>query len=206
MDDLIEILKSILVEKNPEKLVDLTMVLKSFVGSTGNRGFQFSSRDIEYQDDFYYVLKEYKTKKELLIHNRLIDFYQDIHSKITVECIKELRNFYEQYSKDEKNIWLGLLVNFDTKKKKLIKLKLYKFNEIPKEIEKDNFVRFSSKETKRSQLVDDSNIKVELAVNYYGFFRHDEEYNAERKAKDIVWHFERGFEKHFFELLKYEIQ
>lgn len=206
MDKVVEILKSILEEKNPEKLVDLTMDLKSFVGGVGNRGFQFSSRDIEYQDEFYYVLQEYKTKKELLKQNGLIDFYQGIHSKITIECIKELKSFYEQYSKDEKNIWLGLSVNFDIKKKRLIELKLYKFNEIPKEIEKDEFVKSSSKVTERSKLVDDSMINVELAVNYYGFFRREEEYNAERKAKEIVWYFERGFEKHFFELLGYEIQ
>lgn len=206
MDEVIEILKSILNEKNPEKLVDLTLDLKSYVGGIGNsRGLQFSTDEIEYQDDFYYVLKEYKTKKELLKESNLYDFYQDLLNKITVETIEQLVSFYKEHPRNERDIWLGLSVKFNLEKKELLELKLYKFKEVPKEVGKDDFIKTIKRETERCNLINNSEINVEFAVNNYGFMRKEEEYNSERKAKEFIWYYQQEFEKLFFKIIGYEI-
>ncbi len=52
IDDVVELLKAILKERNPENVVELSMKLDSYVGSYGGRTFNFSTQDIESQEDF----------------------------------------------------------------------------------------------------------------------------------------------------------
>jgi hypothetical protein len=206
MDDIIEILKSIIDEKNPEKVVDLTMDLDDYVGGYGSFGryFQFSTNDLEHQEDFHYGLKEYRRKKEYLIEKEVLEFYNYLFEILTDKTEKELISFYNEHSKDDRNVWLGFKLNIDLNKKELIELKFYKLNEPPIVIE-DSDKRFghSSKEIERFSLVGDNQIKVEIAVNNYGFYK-EEEYTNEMKAKSFIWHYQIGFEKMFLKMIGFE--
>lgn len=199
-DEVIEILKAILEEKNPLKMMDLSEDLKSYIGRIG---FNFSSNDIESQEDFYYGLKEYKMKKELLIENDCLEFYNHIHDIISSKSEQELINFYSVHPKDEKDIWLGFNLKMDFNNKKLTELKFYKSKETPKSIESKSSFSSPSKEIERYSKDDNSEIKVEVAVNNYGVWK-EEEMTIETKAKSFVWHYTKGFEKMFFEILGLE--
>lgn len=196
-DEVIEILKSILAEKDPEKMINLTEELSSHVG---RYGFNFSSNDIETQEDFYYGLKEYRTKKELLIESKCLEFYNALYDTINSKSENELINFYNVHSRDEKDIWLGFILKIDFDKRELIELSFYKLKEMPKIIESDSSFGSASQKIKRYSKKDNSEIKVEIAVNNYGFWK-EEELTVEMKAKNFVWHYTKGFEKMFLEIL-----
>lgn len=201
IDDVIEILKDILNEKDPEKLVNLTMDLESYVGRGYMGGnFQFSTNDIEGQEDFYYGLKEYRTKKEFLIEQGYLEFYNSVFESISQKTELELENFYDVHSKDSKNIWLGFVLKLDFGKKELKELKFYKKEEVPKLKNEKSTFGSASKEIERALKVSDSEIKIEIAVHNYGFWK-DEELNSEMKAKKFVWHYEKAFEKLFLEII-----
>lgn len=200
MDEVVELLKSILEEKNPEKVVDLTMELDSYVGGYG-RSFQFSTNDVEHQEDFYYGLKEYKNKKEVLIEKKVLEFYNQLYDIITEKTENELTSFYNEHSKDDKDTWLGFILTIDLTKQEFIELNFYKLKEPPIVI-KDDDKRFglSSKEIERFSHIGDNQIKVEIAVNNYGFYK-EEEYTNEMKAKSFIWHYQIGFEKMFLKII-----
>jgi len=204
-DEVIEILKAILNEKDPIKLVELTEELNGFVSSYGNKGFHFSTHDVEYQEEFGYALKEYKNKKNLLIETNVYDFYQKLHSEVSNRTLPELISFYKEHSKDEKDIWLGLKIEFDLNQMELKSIDFYKYRETPKIIEKDNGFGSTRKEIERFTLEAKNTIKIEIALNNYGFWK-EEELTSEKKAKSFLWHYENGFEKKFLELIGYETE
>jgi hypothetical protein len=206
IDEVVEILKSILNEKNPEKLVELAMDLDYHTGrGYGGGRLYFSTNDIECQEDFGYTLREYREKKELLIENNILDFYKLIVDKISSETTKELISFFNEHTKDETSIWLGLKIKIDLQKRELLELNYYKFEEKPKILEEDTFIGSTTREIERISKSNNSEIKIEIAINNYGFWRDDECTN-EKKAKSFVWHFESGFEKMFLEFLGYEVE
>ncbi|MNR68035.1 hypothetical protein D3C85_1923400 [compost metagenome] len=49
-------------------------------------------------------------------------------------------------------------------------------------------------------IVSPSSIKVEIAINNYGFWKEDEHTN-ESKAKNFLWHYQNAFEKMFLEII-----
>lgn len=197
--EVVEILKSILDEKNPEKVVELTMDLDSYVGGGYGNNFQFSTNDIERQDDFYYGLKEYRSKKEHLIEKQVLGFYNQLFDIITEKTEKELTGFYNEHPKNEKEMWLGFLLTLDITKKELVELKYYKFQEAPKLKTEDSRFGSAFKEIERISRIDSNQIKVEIAVNNYGLWK-EEEYTNEMKAKSFAWHYQRAFEKIFMEM------
>lgn len=198
IDEVVEILKSIAAEKNPEAAVDLTMSLSSYVGGYG-RYFQFPTYDIERQDDFYYGLKEYRRKKDYLIEQNILGFYNLLFELITEKTEKELVDFYNEHSEEDKAIWLGFLLTLDLSKQELVELKYYKFEETPKLIKKDPKYGSASKELVRRSIIDSTQIKVEIAVNNFGLSKEDR-YTSDMKAKTFIWHYQRAFEKVFLEM------
>lgn len=196
-DEVIEILKSILNEKDPEKMFNLTEDLSSYVG---RYGFQFSSNDVELQEEFYYGLKEYRTKKELLTKSECLNFYNTLYETISSKSEEELINFYNVHSKDEKDKWLGFNLKLDFDKRELKELSFYKLTETPKTIESDSPFGSASKKIERYSKKENTEIKVEIAVNNYGFWK-EENLTIEMKAKNFVWHYTKGFEKMFLEML-----
>ncbi len=199
MDEVVEILKEILDVKNPEKAVELTNKLESYMGGGYGANFQFSTKDIEGQEDFYYGLQEYRRKKEYLLEQNLLDFYNKLFEIISEKTEKELTNFYKEHPKEDKETWLGLVLTMNFEKQILTELKFYKFQEIPKTIQDDSRFGSASKEIERIYIVSPSSIKVEIAVNNYGFWKDDEHTN-ESKAKSFLWHYQNGFEKMFLEI------
>jgi len=203
--EVIDILKLIINEKNPEKLVELSYQLDSYVsgGSSWGNKFNFSTYDIDHQEDFGYALKEYREKKELLLESGNLEFYKSIINKINLETYQQLINFFNLYSKDEKNLWLGLSVKLDFDKKELIELKYYVLNEAPKIINEDHFISSTRKEINKVSRSSNSEIKIEIALNNYGYGKDDN--ITEKKAKNSIWQYEKGFEKMFMEIVGYEM-
>lgn len=199
INEVVEILKEILDEKNPEKAVDLTMKLESYIGSGYGRGFQFSTKDIEVQEDFYYGLKEYRRKKEHLTENNQLEFYNNLFEIVSEKTEKELTNFYKEHPKEDRETWLGFSLTIDFEKQVLTELKFYKFQEKPKTIEDDSRFGSASKEIERMFVISPNKIKVEIAVNNYGFWK-EEEHTNETKAKSFLWHYQLAFEKMFLEI------
>lgn len=201
IDDVVRVLKAILDESDPEKLVDLTYDLGSYVGYYG---MNFSTNDVENQKEFGYALKEYRTKKTLLIENNVYDFYQKTIERITITTIEALTDFYTKYTKENKDAWLGLNVKLDINGKKNIELKFYTFIQKPRLIERDEFMRMDTREIEKSNLINDSEIQIEFALNNYGFGFKDDEPNPEKKAIKANWIFKQKFEKLFFEIIGYK--
>lgn len=198
-DEVVEILKDILDEKNPEKAVELTMKLDSYVGGGYGRNFQFSTNDIEGQEEFYHGLKEYRRKKEHLTGQNVLEFYNKLFEIVTEKTEKELISFYKEHPREDKETWLGFMLNIDFDKQQLIELKFYKFQETPKTIEDDKRFGYASKEIEKMFIVSPTSIKVEIAVNNYGFWKEDE-HTTETKAKSFLWHYQKAFEKMFLEI------
>lgn len=199
IDEVVEILKAILDEKNPEKAVELTMDLVSYVGGGYGRNFRFSTNDIEHQEEFYYGLKEYRNKKEHLIQQKALEFYNQLYNIVTEKTEQELISFYYEHPKVDKDTWLGFLLTLDLKSQELIELKHYKFQETPKIIKEDSKFGRASKEIERMSVNNTTQIKVEIAINNYGFWK-EEEYTNEMKAKSFLRHYQKAFEKMFLEM------
>lgn len=200
IDEVVELLKGILDEKNPEKAIDLTIKLKSF--SDGGI-FRFSTNNIDYQDDFYYGLKEYRRKKEHLIERNQIDFYNQLFENISKKTEKELTNFYKEHTKEEKEIWLGFTLKIDFEKKMINELIFFKINETPKIKEQNSNFGFLSKEIERMVITESNSMKIEFAVHNYGFWEK-KEYSNETKAKSFLWHYQKAFEMMFLKMTGFE--
>jgi hypothetical protein len=195
MDDVVELLKSILTEKNPSKIVEMTMELNSYVGGYGfgSRGFNFSTQDVEFQEDFGYALNEYTNKKNLLIEKDILKFYQSLIIAIKESIVAPMANFYQEYPKNYRNMWLGMKVKFNLDTKELTSLEYYKFEKEPQILEKDTTFRYQQREIERSSINDNYEINVEYALNNYGFGLKDEDLSAEVKAKKFSWNYSKTF-------------
>jgi hypothetical protein len=202
-DEVVQILKDILNEKNPEKLLDITLGLHSYISTYGGSKFDFSTHDLEYVDDFGYAIKDYQSVRKILEENGAYSLYHKILDKINTESLTQLISFFKEHPKSEIDVWLGLKIKFDLKKEKMSDLNFYKFKEVPKTMEPVNHLRFKSREIERFSLKDNSEIKIEIAINNYGFIKGDQQ-PIDKKAKEFVWHFERAFESKFLEIFGYE--
>jgi len=100
IDDVVEILKDILKEKNPSKIIEYCWHLKGYVDYHGS--ITFSSKDLYAQDDFYTAIEEYKEIKEILIKNNAFPLYTEINNDIKSKCKKGLIHFWKKHPKDEK--------------------------------------------------------------------------------------------------------
>lgn len=198
IDEVVEILKSILNEKDPKKIIDLSYELDSHLSGVGHR-LQFSTRDIENQDEFYYAIRSYTEKKNLLIESGLYDFYQSLYDTISTSTIDQLIKLYKG-STPYTNTWLRMMIELNLENKELEQLKYDIFEKMPEITETDNFFGHISKEYERVSRIEKEKIIVEIAID-----SPKQEENIEKKAKKFVWLFERGFEKMFFEMLGYII-
>lgn len=194
LEEPIEILKNILVEIDPTKIVKLSDELGAHIGSSGN--ICTSARDIYRQEDFARALEEYRRKKEILDNHGLVDFYHKCVDQILKKAERELATFYERYPKNKNNIWLGMRISFDVAKKEIHGLEFYVFEDEPKKV-KDSFSGYE-RETKRLTLKENNEIVVEYCVNCYGFIKED--MSNEAKAKDFKDSYQRSFAEKFFEI------
>jgi hypothetical protein len=201
IDEPAQILKSILNEKNPDKIVELCEDLSGFIG---HYGLHINTDGIESQEDFEYALNDYKNKKDFLRQNKLEEFYQNTWEIISKEAKANLMNFFNQHSKEEKNIWLGMSININILMKKLLELKFYNFVEEPKIIKHDSTFGFHDKETTRQRIENESIIIIEYALNNYGFGQENE-YSVEKKANASFFLYTNGFEKGILKIIGYNV-
>lgn len=198
VNEVVEILKSILNEKDPKRIVDLSYELDSHLSGVGHR-LQFSTRDIENQDDFYYAIRSYTEKKNLLIESGLYNFYQSLYNTVSTSTINQLIRLYkgcDTYT----NTWLRMIIELNLGNKELTQLKYDVFEEVPKITKTDDSFDHVSKEYERVSRIENERIIVEIAID-----SPKQGESIEKKAKNFVWLFERGFEKMFFEMLGYII-
>lgn len=200
IDEVIDILKAILAEKNPEKIIDLTFEFDSYVGSGYGNQLSFSTYDLPHQDEYFTVIREYREKKELLIDARMYDFYKDVHYKISDYAYEELLAFFNKDILNKNKIWLGLEIQIDIFKKELLNINHYILDETIEVSENKVKSNVKRREDEKISRHNDNVIKIEIVVSSYNSWN---EYTSERKAKNALWRYERAFEKMFFEILGY---
>lgn len=196
IDEVIEILKDILEEKNPFKIVEYCEDLQGHINGYGQ--IVFSPKDLHGQDDFYTALKEYQEKKELLINKNAFCLYNDINKDIKSKCKNGLVQFWKKYPRDKKGVWLGYRIYFSVVENKIISSELYEFERDLKEIGTDS--RWPRFETEILNSNEKDRISIELAVNNYGVL-HEDKLNIGAKAESFIWHFRKPITEKFIEIL-----
>lgn len=181
------------------------MDLGSHVGGYGhgNYGLRFSTYDVENQYDFETALREYRGKKNLLLEKNVYSFYNEAIQLVTETIIQYLTDFYKKFSKEERDVWVSLSVKLDMDKQKIISIDCHFYKEEIKVVGKDETIRMGRKITEKVNLIDNSEIKIDFALNNYGF-SFGEDYTTERKAKKSHWIFNKEFEKLFFKIIGYD--
>jgi len=196
IDEVIEILKDILKEINPFKIVEYCENLEGYINGYGQ--IVFRPKDLHDQEDFYTALKEYQEKKELLINKNAFSLYNDINKDIKTKCENGLIQFWKKYPRDKKGVWLGYRIHFSVVENKIISSELYEFERELKKIGTDSgWPRF---ETEILNSNEKDWISMELAVNNYGVL-HEDKLNIEAKAESFIWHFRNPITGKIIEIL-----
>lgn len=196
IDEVVEILKDILEEKNPFKIVEYCQDLRGHINGYGQ--IVFRPKDLHVQDDFYTALKEYQNKKELLIMKNAFSLYSEINKDIKSKCKNGLVQFWKKYPRDKSGVWLGYRIHFSVLENKIISSEVYEFQRDLKEIRTDS--RWPGFETEILTSNEKDCISVELAVNKYGIL-HEDKLSIEAKAESFIWHFRRPITEKFIEIL-----
>ncbi|HUU89127.1 MAG TPA: hypothetical protein VMX17_15435 [Candidatus Glassbacteria bacterium] len=196
IDDVVEILKDILEEKNPLKIIEYCEDLESHINGYGQ--IVFSPKDLHGQDDFYTALKEYQEKKELLINKNAFPLYNEINKDIKSKCKNGLVQFWKKHPRDKKGVWIGYHIQFSFEENKIISSALYDFERDLKQIETDS--KWPSFETEILNCNEKDSISIELAINNYGIL-DEEKLSIEAKAESFIWHFRRPIMEKFIEML-----
>jgi len=195
MDDVIEILKKMLGEKNPLTVVTLSYELGSFVD--GRSKITFDPYDLDRLEEFYYALEAHKTRKELLRETGNEEFYNSLIEVIKSNVITALANFFTNHSNDAKDKWMQMELKVDAINKKFLSIE---FNEYEAQlVETDHRSRTTKVISKKFVTEDGSMYQISHALNNSAF--GDETQNPERKAKKYYWVFTRDFHDLFFEVL-----
>ncbi len=200
LDEPIEILKKILEEKNPEKMVDLTEDLESYIGYNGH--IYVRADDITRQEEFGYAVKLHKDKKELLIKSGILEFYDIITSAIFDEAVKQLTLYFQQHANIQKDKWLKMVIKLSLLTKTITHLKFNIYTATPIELP-DSFGS-KRKEIKKHYIQNENEFVVEFVPNYFGFWKGEE--SSEQKAKSFAEHYRIEFEKIFFGYLGLEVE
>ncbi len=196
IDDVVDILKNILEEKDPYEIVELCDNLGGYINGFGQ--ITFTPKDLYDQSDFVKALEEYKHKKELLSNKDAFQLYDLINSDIKEKCKTALIQFWKKSSKDSKNAWLGYRIHFSTDDMKIISSEVYEFERQLKQIAKDQ--RWPRYEIERIESNETDKISIELAVNNFGI-QNEDKLNIDAKAEGFIWHFRGPTMEKFFEVL-----
>lgn len=188
------ILRKILEEKNPLKILEHCEELSDNVGYDG---ICLKVGDITDQESLVYALKEYQDKKEILLKNNMLDFYRLINNDVRAKTKEALFGFLKRHSRDEQNAWLGYEVKFKVDQKKIISSSTYEYHEELVVIEETKWGA-SHKTEKLSS--NNEEIKMEIAINKYGIFDRDK-LSIEAQAEYLAKYFSRPISKKFIEII-----
>jgi hypothetical protein len=197
IDDAVVILKAILEEKNPSKIIEHCWDLKTHTNYHGT--LSFGTHDLPWQDDFYSGVEEYKEKKQVLIDNDALVLYKAINKDIKFRCKAAMIDFWKKYPPEQKDAWLKCDIVFSRSKNEIVSVEVCDFNRIVNKVKDDRGGQSYEIEIVNSNASD--NLSVELALNYLGFF--NEKYSSlEAKADEYIWRFRKPILEKFIELLK----
>jgi hypothetical protein len=199
IDEPVEILKKMLNEKDPTKIVDLSYDLGSYIDGYGKLDFRV--KDLYRLDEFYYALQFHKTRKELLETTGNTAFYNTIFELINIEAFKGMANFYTNNPNDSKDLWLQMELIVDPTKRIVNSITFREYKEAI-QLETESHSRITKVISKKSVNEDGSIYLIAFALNNYGF--GDENQFPERKAKKGCWVFSKDFQVLFFETLGLE--
>lgn len=190
IDDVSYIVKSMIDEKDPEKLVDLTAELAGYI--SGNY-IQIADK-IGNQEEFCESLKSFKNRKEYIIKNQYWDFYQALYLKIKAEAVPYLHEFYYNHPPEQKHASLKLTILLNLKAKTILKTVFVDIDQAEiclggKDVE--------SKKIEVNYHQDTIEVIIEIMVNRFGFDAID----LESKAKEAVQLYTSAFEEKFMELI-----
>lgn len=168
MDEVIEILKKILNERNPEAIVEKWEKLKSYIGACG---LQFSTNDIECIESYYWGCRDYKERKDLLIESNLLSIHNKIIKDVETKIYSCIIDFYRKYTYEQKDIWLGYKFKILDKDNSKFDSDVYVFQ---REIQKINSQFFSEQyEIEKTYKNPEGYLCVECAINMYGVDKKD---------------------------------
>ncbi len=197
IDDVVEILKNILDEKNPYEIIELCDNLGGYINKSFGQ-ITFTPKDLYDQSDFSKALEEYKHKKDILLNKNAFSLYYLINSDIKNKCKDALVQFWKKHSKDSKNAWLGYRVHFSTEDMRIISSEVYEFERERNQIEKDR--RWPRYEIEQLESNETDKISIELAVNNFGI-QNEDKLNIDAKAEGFIWYFRSPIMGKFIEML-----
>ncbi len=180
IDEIIIILKNILVEKSPVKLLTYCMELDSFVGNYDK--FVIDSRDIYCVEELYNAVIDYQERKELMIEKGIFKYLNEIYYDLESKLLPKLQAIYK-INQINKDYWLGYKIRVSSqinKSQKKIESEIYSYEDkiITQEGTIDN-IRVIEKE----YIDKDNFIHIEFAIHNYGFWKEN---NIENKTNDRI--------------------
>lgn len=189
MDEVIEILKEIVMENNPEKIAEKCEALEGFIDYRGY--LPFNAKELISIDDYYYAVKDFQRRKEYLIELGLLELSRKISQDAKEKTKRALKEFYEKYPKTEKNFWLGY--KFKIINNMSFTSEVY---ELIREIERIKEGTF--RDTLKTEILnadEDGYHYIEYAVNYYGFWLGEEKMTIDDKAREFALRFAQNVSK-----------
>jgi hypothetical protein len=195
IDDVVEILKQIVIEKDPSKIIEYCGTLGNHVNCHGH--ISINAKELSCQDDFSSAIEEYRTQKEALLRHNVYDLYMQIRRDITDKCKKgaiTLLNCYQQ----QLNKCLGYKIIFSIASNKIISSEIYESTRDSDIFQEDDtlikYFGVAANTNGRDE------ISVEVPVIKYG--THDMgKKNITTIADSLLWHFERPVFDNFFKIL-----
>jgi len=175
IDEVVCVLKDILIEENPLKVLENCESLRVFVGGYSNN-FSFNTRDIHCIDDLYSGIQDYTSRKEELTRKQLLGISRNIYLDMERKLLPQ---FFNIFSRDscEKDYWLGYKIKIIRDADEIrLKSEVYDYKE---EIQLKQ-ERFAEREEIEKVYINNENyICIEYAIHNYGFW---EEKTIEEKS------------------------
>jgi hypothetical protein len=194
MDEVAEILKKVVTEKDPIKVYELTEDLSYHVA---NRAFRFNADEVTDGSDLYFASKDYRERKELLEAKHLSSFYKDVAMRFLSTAHTALISFFRLHSRDERNSWLRVRIDFDITEKSIAGV-APSVVELPDDYGKKTDKAFPTVCCAEAEV--GKSITITLAPNRIGFFR-EETLSGELKADALLHYFQTELVNEFFAMI-----
>ncbi len=192
MDDVIEILKKLAVEKDPMKAFELTEELSSHVGGYG---FQFKADDVGEDDNFFLAIKDYRKKRDFLEKAGLSEFYKELSANLKAAAQSGLADFFRMQPKDKRDLWFCVKIEFSISEKRAVELRQFVIKQTPMLDERHPEWKIPKNLCVESE--PNKSITIKIAPNLFGFFK-EETMSPQNKAEQLLWNFQTSLDDSFF--------
>lgn len=181
MDEVIEVLKSIICEDDPKKIIEKCTSLKNNISA--NDCFRFNAHGIYAISDYYYYIKNYCERKQYLIDNKLFDIHNMILDDAERKLEVELKTYYKDKFTEDKEYWCCYKFKIINSDKNIFISEINSFKRKIIEVLRYNF-KMKVPILKRIYKNNEDYIVIELAINWY--YYDERKSNLDTYIKDIV--------------------